>query len=118
MRFDAEFDDFYQKCLKELMARSNWSESFIPMLERYVTLTSTLQTLNEEIVNEKLTTEHTNRAEKTNKVTNPAWRMFLNLNREANELAKHLELSPATAPVQETKKAKGFNLETPMKKAV
>lgn len=110
MRFSAEFDDFYNKCLSELKGRANFTEAFLPMLERYVTITATLSKLNTEIVNEKLTTEHTNKAEKTNQVSNPNWRMFLALNREAQALAKDLELSPATAPKGKTQKKKGFNL--------
>lgn len=110
MRFSAEFDDFYNKCLAELKGRSNFTEAFIPMLERYVTITAALSNLNNEIVDEKLTTEHTNKAEKTNEVSSPKWRMFLALNREAQALAKDLELSPATAPVTKSQRPKGFDL--------
>jgi hypothetical protein len=44
--------------------------------------------------------------------------MFLMLNREANQLAKELELSPATAPVGgKNEKKKGFDLDNKMKVA-
>jgi hypothetical protein len=43
--------------------------------------------------------------------------MFLALNREAQALAKDLELSPATAPKSGIPKKKGFNLDGKMKVA-
>lgn len=117
MRFSAEFDDFYNKCLKELRARPNWTEAFIPMLDRYVMLTAKLNQLNEKLVDQAVIHEHTNKADKTNTVSNPEWRMFLALNKEANALAKDLELSPSTAPVLQSKEKKGFNLKEPVMKA-
>ena len=110
--FSDDFEGFYDKCLAELKARGNYSEAFIPMLERYVTITAKLSKLNSEIVDEEVTVDHTNKAGKTNQVTSPAWRMFLALNREAVMLADKLKLSPATAPVESDKKKdkKGFEL--------
>ena len=108
-RFDADFDDFYAKCLSELRSRPNWTEAFIPQLDRFVIITSKLSQLNAEIVNEEITVTHTNKADHTNKVTSPSWRMFLLLNREANALAKELKLSPVSAPVTERKGKKGFD---------
>lgn len=110
MRFSDGFDRFYDKCLAELKARNNYTEAFIPILERYVTITATLSKLNGEIVDEELTTEHTNKAKETNQVSNPKWRMFLALNKEALQLAKELELSPSSAPVSVTQKKKSFDL--------
>lgn len=110
-RFDAEFEDFYNKCLAELKARANYSDAFLPILERYVTITAKLSKLNSEIVDEEITVQHTNKAGKTNEATSPAWRMFLALNREALMLADKLKLSPSNAPVSEKgQKKKGFEL--------
>ena len=117
MRFSDEFQEFYDKCLSELQARDNYTDAFIPMLERYVTMSATLSRINAELVDEKLTTEHTNRAEKTNQVSNPKWRVFLALNREAIVLAKELQLSPATAPKSIVQTKKGFKLDGKMKVA-
>jgi len=117
-RFDAEFDDFYNTCLAQLKARPNYTDAFIPMLERYVTITSKLTKLNSEIIDEEVTVEHTNKANATNTASSPKLRMFLMLNREANQLAKELELSPATAPVGgKNEKKKGFDLDNKMKVA-
>lgn len=117
-RFNAEFEGFYDSCLAELKARGNYTDAFIPLLERYVTITAKLSQLNATIVDEEITVEHTNKAKETNQVTSPAWRMFLALNREAVMLADKLKLSPATAPVAESKgKKKGFNLTGEMKVA-
>jgi hypothetical protein len=118
-RFDAEFDDFYNQCLAELRGRSNYSEAFIPILERYVTITAKLSKLNSEIVDEEVTVQHTNKADHTNQATSPKWRMFLALNREACMLADKLKLSPATAPSEagKNKPKKGFNLGGEMKVA-
>ncbi len=117
-RFDAEFEDFYNDCLAELKSRTNYTEAFIPLLERYVTMTAKLSKLNGEIIDEEVTVQHTNKADHTNTATSPKWRMFLALNREAILLADKLKLSPATAPVESSKKKdkKGFDL-TPMKVA-
>jgi hypothetical protein len=109
-RLDTEFDEFYNTCLKELKARPNFTDAFLPILERYVTITVALQKLNSDIVDEEFTVDHTNKAKATNKATSPAWRMFLMLNREANALAKQLELSPDNAPASGLKKKKGFDL--------
>lgn len=117
VRFDAEFDDFYNKCLAELKARPNYTDAFVPILERYVTITSKLAKLNSEIIDEELTIDHTNKAQKTNQVSNPAWRMFLALDDQASKLAAQLKLSPATAPVSEKKGKKGFDLGNNMKVA-
>jgi hypothetical protein len=95
-----------------LKARPNWTEAFIPILERYVTITAKLTKLNSEIVDEEITVQHTNKAEKTNQASSPAWRMYLALNREALLLADKLKLSPASAPISEIKdKKKGFDLK-------
>jgi hypothetical protein len=115
MRFDAEFDGFYTKCLAELRGRANWTEAFIPMLDRYVMLTAKLNQLNEKLADQAVIHEHTNKADKTNTVSNPEWRMFLALNKEANQLAQVLQLTPATAPQSSAKEKKGFNLDKPMR---
>lgn len=111
-RFSGDFEGFYRECLKELKSRSNWTEAFIPQLERYVMITAKLNELHEELMGEEVVVDHTNKADHTNKVTSPKWRMFLELNREANALAKDLKLSPATAPVPVERKKKSFDLGT------
>lgn len=101
-----------------MKARANYTDAFIPMLDRYVTVTATLAKITADIVDSEITVEHTNKAKAKNEATSPKWRMFIMLNKEANQLAKELELSPATAPVSETKgKQKGFNLKEPVMKA-
>jgi hypothetical protein len=115
--FDADFEVFYDDCLKELKGRANYSDAFIPMLEMYVTITAKLATLNSEIVDEEIVVDHTNKAKQTNSVSSPKWRMFLLLNKEANALAKDLGLSPTTAPAAAVKKKKGFDLGSEMKVA-
>lgn len=111
MAFGEEFEGFYETCLTELKSRENFSESWLPQLERYVTITATLAKLNSELVNESMTVKHTNKAEKTNEVSSPKWRMFICLNKEANALAKELGLTPSTAPKSSKKeKVKGFEL--------
>jgi hypothetical protein len=115
VRFDAEFEDFYNTCLTELQSRPNFTEAWVPQLERFVTITAKLAKLNSEIVDEEVTVDHTNKANKTNKATSPAWRMFIALDSQANALADKLKLSPHTAPVSTKKQEKkGFDL-TPMK---
>lgn len=112
MAFGDEFEGFYETCLAELKSRENFSESWLPQLERYVTITATLAKLNSELADEAMTIKHTNKAEKTNEVSSPKWRMFIYLNKEANQLAKDLGLTPATAPKTASKKKenKGFEL--------
>jgi hypothetical protein len=116
-RKDADFDDFYASCLAELKARPNWTEAFIPLLERYATLTSKLNDLNSKIIDEEIIVNHTNKNDHTNQASSPSWRMFLALNSEANKLAKQLGLSPDSAPVKQAKEKKGFNLGGEMKVA-
>jgi hypothetical protein len=99
VRFDAEFEDFYEDCLKELKGRANWTEAFVPLLERYVTITAKLSKLNSDLVDEEVTVVHTNKAKEKNEVTSPTWRMFIALNAEANKMAQILGLSPDKAPV-------------------
>jgi deoxyadenosine/deoxycytidine kinase len=107
-RLDAEFDDFYLKCLKELKARENYTDAFLPMLDRFVMLTIKLSKLNSAIVDKEVIQDHTNKAEKTNKVSDAEWRMYLALNQEACKLARYLRLSPENAPIKVTKeKPKG-----------
>jgi hypothetical protein len=110
-RLDADFDDFYNVCLTELRGRANYTEAFLPMLDRYVMLTIKLAKLNSEIVDYEIVVDHTNKADHKNQASSPAWRMFLALNREASMLAKELGLSPISAPKTEKKtEKKGFNL--------
>ncbi len=117
-RFDAEFEAFYDTCLAELKGRGNFTEAFVPILERYVTITAKLSKLNSEIIDEEVTVEHTNKADHKNQATSPKWRMFLALNKEALALADKLKLSPATAPAESgVKKKKGFDLSGKMKVA-
>lgn len=115
MCFSAEFDDFYNKCLEELQGRDNYSDTVIPQLERFVLVTMKCQKLGTEIADEDVTVEHTNKVNAKNKVTSPVWRMFLELNREANALAKELKLSPVNAPTTTKKKKGGFDLGNKMK---
>lgn len=111
MAKQAKIDDFYGQCLSELKARANWSESFIPILDRYVIITNKLSDLTAQIVDEQITVEHTNKNSHTNKATSPHWRMFLLLNREATLLGNELKLTPKSAPILEVKeKKKGFEL--------
>lgn len=115
MRKKADFNEFYEKCLAELMSRPNFSDSFLPILDRYVTITHKLNELNTQIVDQEITVEHTNKNSHTNKATSPSWRMFLLLNREATLLANELKLTPKSAPVKEAKdKKKGFDLSPSM----
>jgi hypothetical protein len=97
-RIDSDFDDFYSQCLKELKARDNYTDAFIPLLERYCTLTAKLNKLNSEIVDTEIVTNHTNKIGATNEASSPSWRMFLALNQEANRLARQLKLCPESAP--------------------
>lgn len=114
LKIGVEEASFREKCLGELQGRANWTEAFLPLLDRYVTLTAMLTKLNVDIIEDEIQIEHTNKAGHKNYVTSPKWRMFLELNREANALAKELMLSPVNAPKKEINtRAKGF--ETGMK---
>lgn len=95
---EPKYQAFFDKCKADLESMYNYTESFLPLLHRYVMLTATLDKLQEEIQNESVAVEHTNRSNKTNTVTSPKWRIFLSLNREALALAKQLRLSPDSAP--------------------
>lgn len=119
MRFTDEYDEFYERCLVELKSRNDWTEAYLPMLERYVMISMKAAKLGADIVDEEVVVKHTNRAKETNEHTSPKWRMFILLNGEANDLAKNLKLSPVSAPVKTAKqeKKKGFELGH-MKKAV
>lgn len=99
MDVDEELRVFYDKCLEELKARDNYSDTFIPMMQRYVTLTAMLRKLNVGIVEEEMVIEFVNKNGHKNEMTSPKWRMFLLLNKEATALARELQLSPSTAPV-------------------
>lgn len=109
-------DEFYTKCLSELRSRDNYTDAFLPLLDRYVTLTIKLSELNTEIVDEVVVVQHTNKASKTNDATSPKWRMFLSLNIEANKLARQLRLCPDSAP-KSLAKEKPKGVERFMKKA-
>lgn len=119
MVFEGEYLTFYEQCLGELQARKDWTEAYVPMLERYVLISIKAQQLGVEIVDSEVSVEHTNKAKQTNKVTSPDWRMFLALNKEAALLARELKLSPANAPSAGSKKQekKGFDLGNKMKVA-
>ena len=107
-RIDADFDEFYAKCLTELTGRDNYTDAFLPLLDRYCTLTVKLNKLNAEIVDEEIVMSHTNKAGATNEASSAKWRMFLALNTEANRLARQLKLCPDSAPVSVQKdKPKG-----------
>jgi hypothetical protein len=113
-----EYQEFYDACLKALKAQGNFNDSYLPMLDRYVFVTMKAAQLGAEIAEEEVVVEHTNKAEKTNTVTSPKWRMFIALDMQANLLAKNLRLSPATAPKStRVKKVKGFDTEGKMKVA-
>ena len=115
-RIDADFDDFYNKCLDELRERDNYTDAFLPLLERYCTLTIKLNKLNAEIVDQEVVVDHTNKIGATNEASSPSWRMFLALNQEANRLARQLKLCPESAPKRKQEdKPKG--VERFMKKA-
>lgn len=102
-------NEFYGKCLAELTVRANWTEAFLPLLDRYVIITAMLEKLSIGIINDEITIEQTNNRGVKNMVTSPKWRMFLELNGEANSLAKELMLSPINAPKKELLGKKGFD---------
>lgn len=103
-----DYQTFYDQCLEDLKLMHNYSDSFIPMLKRYCTLTCRLSKLMEEILSEEVSVSHTNKAKATNQVTSPKWRMFIALNKEAAALARELRLSPNSAPyLQKTIEPKG-----------
>lgn len=110
--FGSEFDRFYRDCLAELKARENYTDAWLPQLDRFVTLTAKLAELNTSLVDEEIVVEHTNKAKAKNQATSPKWRMFIYLNKEANQLAKDLGLSPTSAPKTSLKKKEktGFDL--------
>ena len=110
---EAENDDFFQRCLSELKARDNYTDAFLPLLQRYVTLTAMLTKLNIGIIEEEAIIEFTNKAGHTNQATSPKWRMFVLLNKEANQLARQLKLCPESAPRKDMPRAKkGFDLDS------
>lgn len=115
MEFEGNWGYFYQKCLTELKNRPDFTEAYLPMLERFVFMTKRAAEIGEEISDEDLTVKHTNRAEKTNDVSNPKWRIYLELNKQISALGKDLRLSPVNAPEQKEKKEKPKGFETGMK---
>lgn len=100
MDLDDDLKVFYDSCLADLKSQGNYSDSFLPMLQRYVTLTAMLRKLNVGIVEEEMVIDYVNKAGHKNEMTSPKWRMFLMLNKEATALARELRLSPISAPVQ------------------
>lgn len=117
MKFSGEFGAFYKKCLSELKTRPDWTEAYLPMLERYVFITMKAAALGQEIEDEEVevTSEHTNRAKETNEVTSPKWRMYLLLDKQSNTLARELKLSPINAPVVQVKEEEDEGFDTSLK---
>jgi hypothetical protein len=117
MEFDGKMALFYKTCLQELKSREDWTEAYLPMLERFVFMTQQAAKVGDEIAEEAVTVKHTNRAEKTNEVSSPKWRMYLLLDKQVNALAKDLRLSPVNSPDkgEKPKEKKGF--DTSMKVA-
>lgn len=119
MEFDGIDRDFYKTCLSQLKERPDYTDAYLPILERYVFVTMKVARLAEQISDEEVTVEHTNKADHTNQATSPKWRMFLALDIQAGNLAKQLRLNPISAPPTAGKKKKktGFDLTGKMKVA-
>jgi len=66
---------------------------------QYVFKIEAAEKLMEEIRSEAVEVSHTNKAGHTNRATAPKWRMFLELSKAAQSLAKDLQLNPASAPL-------------------
>ena len=119
MDFEGEFEAFYDECLAELKGRDDWTEAYLPMLERYVFITMKANKLGADIAQEEVTVSHTNKANATNQVTSPKWRMFLLLGKESSALARELRLSPVNAPTgSRRKEKKGFDTGMKVNKSV
>jgi hypothetical protein len=112
-KLNEEFEAFYDQCLAELKSRPNFSEAYLPMLERYVLISMKAAKLGTDIVDDEVTVDHTNKVKATNQATSPKWRMFILLNKEASALARELKLSPVSAPPKAAakKEKKGFDLK-------
>ena len=115
MKFSGEFGTFYRKCLAELKGRPDFTEAYVPMLERFVFITMKAAKLGEDIEDEEVTIEHTNKADRTNEVTSPKWRMYLLLDKQSNALARELRLSPINAPVVAEKEEEDEGFDTVLK---
>lgn len=117
MAFSKEFEGFYDECLAELKSRNDYTDAYLPILERYVLVTMKAATVGSEIAEEEVVVEHTNKAKQTNTASSPKLRMFFELNNHANILANQLRLSPNSAPPNSAKKKekKGFDLGGKMK---
>lgn len=110
IEFEGKNKVFYDKCLTELKSRANYSDTWLPVLDQYVFNLVTIEALMKEIESESVAVDHTNKAGHTNAATAPKWRMYLELTKAAQALAKDLKLNPATAPVMVQAKKKGFEL--------
>lgn len=119
MAFNKEFEAFYDQCLTELKSRNDYTDAYLPILERYVLVTMKAASVGAEIVEEEVVVDHTNKAKQTNQASSPKLRMFFELNNHANILATQLRLSPNSAPPNSAKKKekKGFDLTGNMKVA-
>jgi hypothetical protein len=117
IEFNKDYQEFYDQCLAELQARQDYTECYLPILERYVLVTMKAAITGAEIVDEEVVIDHTNKAKATNKASSPKLRMFFELNNQANILATQLKLSPASAPPASAKKKKGKGFDLNMKVA-
>src|SRR6187402_1101611 len=97
MDFKGNDKVFYDSCFGILRDRHGDSDYWVPMLERFVMVSSKLRILSEQIMDEAVTTNHTNKAEKTNEVSSPKVRMFALFNEQAHKLAVDLGLNLAQA---------------------
>lgn len=113
MKTHLAFNDFYKICLAELKSRQNYTEAYLPQLERFVMLTIKTEQVATEILKEDLVSTYTNRGKQKNKVVNPKIRIFFELNRECNALAGALCLSPYhnKGGASKAKVEKKFNLK-------
>lgn len=112
MELNQEQQKFYDDCLTALKSRNLEAEYYLPMLKRYVQTTFKAQAILDEIMEEAVTVEHTNKADHTNEASSPKARMYALFNEQAMKLGKELGLSLSTAKVGRPSKAKkkGFEL--------
>lgn len=108
MEFEGKWLVLYEKCLNQLRSRTDFNEECEEMLCDYVFLTKRIAELRNEMSDAAPTVKHTNKADRTNDVSNPLVRVFVILNKERLALAKELQLTPAS-----TKGVKKVEAEQP-----